>query len=69
MLLDRLKKKLNSGDRATGGHRQKVVSHMEVVQRALAGQKEYLLRLAQMRQTSPMGHDSSKPIPTKDCDG
>jgi hypothetical protein len=51
-------------------HRQAVVSHMELVQQALAGQREYLLLLAQMRQTSPVGHDPSEPIPIKaDDDG
>lgn len=48
-----------------GGHRQVVIDHGELVQRALEGQREYLCRLAQMRQTGPMGHNPSEPIPAK----
>ncbi len=48
-----------------GGHRQVVIDHENLVQRALEGQRGYLYRLAQMRQTSPMGHNSLEPIPAK----
>ena len=70
MLLDHLKRQGAQEEDTGESHRQVVVNHMLMVQRALAGHKEYLIRLAQMRQTSPLGHNPSEPIPIKaDDDG
>lgn len=65
MLLDRLRRLRGQKQAPGGNHRRVVIDHLEIARRALAGEKEYLHRLAQLRQTSPMGHDPSQPIPAK----